>query len=78
MKGVRPLLFAGVLVLFTIHGALTPGETREAAQLTYAPQVPPPITRTEPAIVEVHLDASWLAGETDVAHRAGPATSRVE
>jgi nitrite reductase (NO-forming) len=35
------------------------------AKLTYAPEVPPPITRTEPAIVEVHLDASSVIGKID-------------
>jgi len=28
------------------------------AQLTYAPEVPPPIARRKPAIVRVHLDSS--------------------
>jgi nitrite reductase (NO-forming) len=65
MKRVRLLLFGGVFVLFTFHGGLTRGETRETARLTYAPQVPPPITRTEPAIVEVHLDASSMMGNID-------------
>lgn len=32
--------------------------TREKAQLTYAPEVPPPITRKQPAVVEVYLDSS--------------------
>lgn len=31
---------------------------REKAKLTFAPEVPPPITRKKPAIVEVHLHSS--------------------
>ena len=31
---------------------------REKAEITYAPNVPPPITRRKPAIVEVHLTSS--------------------
>lgn len=31
---------------------------REVAPLTFAPEVPPPIDRREPAIVEVHLNSS--------------------
>src|SRR3989338_860765 len=31
---------------------------REKAVLTYAPEVPAPIKRTKPAIVEVHLNSS--------------------
>lgn len=31
---------------------------RETAQLTYAPEVPPPIERNYPVIVEVHIEAS--------------------
>ena len=31
---------------------------RQKALLTYAPEVPPPISRKKPAIVEVHLDSS--------------------
>ena len=36
---------------------------REKAQLTYAPEVPPPITRKSPAIVEVYLDSSVNVAE---------------
>ena len=33
------------------------------ADLTYAPNVPPPVTRPEPAIVEVDLKASHFGGQ---------------
>lgn len=38
-------------------------EVREKAVLTFAPQVPPPITRSTPATVVVHLDSSAAVGE---------------
>lgn len=55
---VGSLFFAGSLI--GLHGA-----GREVAQLTYAPAVPPPITRKQPATVEVHLDASSMMGHID-------------
>ena len=36
---------------------------RENAVLTYAPQVPPPITRKKPAIVKVTLDSNVKIAE---------------
>ena len=36
---------------------------RETAVLTFAPEVPPPITRKEPAVVEIHLDSSMETSE---------------
>lgn len=44
--------------------AETPGaEVREKAVLTFAPQAPPPITRSTPATVVVHLDSSAVVRE---------------
>jgi len=48
------------IAILTLAGlALGPGcrERREVARLTFAPEVPPPIHRRGPAIVEVHLEA---------------------
>ena len=36
---------------------------REKAVLTYAPEVPPAITRKKPAIVEIHLDSGQMDAE---------------
>src|SRR5262249_22134573 len=36
----------------------TPAPLQEVAKLTYAPEVPPPITRRVPAIVRAHLESS--------------------
>ena len=47
---------AGFLLIAT--AAFAAGPPREQAQLTYAPNVPPPIARRRPAIVEVHLESS--------------------
>ncbi len=65
MKGIRSSWLGGVFFLVVVHGGLLQGADREIAQLTYAPEVPPPITRTEPAVVEVHLDASSIMGNID-------------
>ncbi len=52
--------FAGFLILCgsTSAAAKTPPMNREVAKLTYAPEVPPLITRSKPAIVEVHIESS--------------------
>ncbi len=39
------------------------GEPQEKAQLTTAPQVPPPIARTSPAVVQVYLNAGYKKTE---------------
>ncbi len=54
---MRRLLFimAAVLLAARLAQAALP---RVAADLTYAPNVPPPLTRHEPALVEVHLTAT--------------------
>jgi len=51
------------LVVFAYDGTTALAKTNaklplEEAQLTYAPEVPPPMTRRKPAIVRVHLDSS--------------------
>ncbi len=51
--------------LCMVQGGLVFGADREVARLTYAPAVPPPISRSQPATVEVHLDASSLVGHID-------------
>jgi copper-containing nitrite reductase len=49
--------FLAVIGLIALTQAVaTAAELREQAQLTYAPDVPPPITRRRPATVEVHLE----------------------
>ncbi len=55
MKRTGTLLLAEIIT--TIHGA-SAGLPHVKADLTFAPNVPPPITRREPAIVEVHLAAT--------------------
>lgn len=58
-----------LLILAFIWGVTTPSAAedrqklnlpslREQAVLTYAPQVPPPITRRQPALVEIHIKSS--------------------
>jgi copper-containing nitrite reductase len=50
----------GVIALTRIVVAAPP---REQAQLTYAPDVPPPITRHQPAIVEVHMTGGVVTNQ---------------
>ncbi|MBU6400182.1 MAG: nitrite reductase, copper-containing [Verrucomicrobia bacterium] len=62
-----PLTMAGLLGLaLTLAGAELP---REEAQLTFAPAVPPPITRTEPATVAARLDVQVVDGTLDGWHQ---------
>ena len=56
---VGALLIGVPLALAKAHSA---GQG-EAAQLTFAPEVPPPITRKQPAIVRVHLDGGMKQAE---------------
>ena len=63
----RPLIFLGLTAAF-ISVCPSPSLAaekwmREKAILTYAPEVPPPITRRKPAVVEIHLDSSPLEAE---------------
>ncbi len=53
MKPIKPFILAAALALAAQLAAA--GEPREQARLTFAPEVPPPITRRRSAIVEVHL-----------------------
>ncbi len=63
MKQYGRVLFGFVIFISLVRGAFA--QPREVARLTYAPEVPPPITRTQPATVEVHLDASSIIGNID-------------
>lgn len=65
MKGIASSGLGAVLFLFASYGGLLHGADREIAQLTYAPEVPPPITRTEPAVVQVNIDASSIMAHID-------------
>jgi len=50
-------------VLLGCGAPLSPAQLPvERAQLTYAPNVPPPLTRKTPAIIEVHLEATETEG----------------
>lgn len=65
---LRVLIGLGAVGLFTVSVpvALAKAKTAlpiEEAVLTFAPDVPPPITRTKPAIVRVHLDSNVQATE---------------
>src|SRR3989338_7763331 len=52
------------LVFFNVRPALADKpQAREKAVLTYAPEVPPPITRKSPAIVEIYLNSSRKIAE---------------
>ncbi len=59
----RRHVWTAVLVSLFVVGSGAPAFAttaklpRERAQLTFAPEVPPPIARKQPAIVEVHLEA---------------------
>ena len=59
------LIVAGQPPAWAGHAAVPPSEE---ASLTYAPDVPPPLTRRRPATVRVHLDAGMktmpIDGET--------------
>ncbi len=58
LKEIRlPALFFICFFLFGMQ-AFAEKMPREQAKLTFAPQVPPPITRKSPAIVEVHLNSN--------------------
>jgi nitrite reductase (NO-forming) len=52
------------MIVFLV-GSLIPAasEAAERAQLTFAPQVPPPITRNQPAVVVVELEAIEKRGK---------------
>ena len=52
--GILSMVFAGAQPMAAKSKGKLP--VVEAA-VTYAPEVPPPITRKKPAIVQVHLDS---------------------
>ena len=56
---VGALLIGVPLALAKAHST---GQVEEA-QLTFAPEVPPPIARKQPAIVRVHLDGGMKQAE---------------
>ena len=59
IKRMAVIIGIGLLSVTPVPSALakTKPLLREPAVLAYAPEVPPPITRRKPAIVEVHLDS---------------------
>ena len=64
----RRYVWTVVLVSLLVIGSGAPAWAknqlpREKAQLTFAPNVPPPIARRQPAIVDVRLDASMKTME---------------
>ncbi len=69
MKMIRGLFFLSLasltLILFSgkTQAASKTSLPREIATLTFAPEVPPPITRKRPAIVEVRLDSGMTVAE---------------
>ena len=70
MKQITTLLAVAGIIAVAQGAAATP--LREQAQLTFAPDVPPPIGRRPPAIVEVHLTSgvftNQLKGEVKYAY----------
>ena len=53
----KRIVALAIAALVARQPCVTAAPLREQAQLTYAPDVPPPITRHKPAIVEVHLES---------------------
>lgn len=66
MRIIRYLgVVLGMAIIAFLMGSLIPAasEAAEKAQLTFAPQVPPPIVRNEPAVVVVELEAIEKRGK---------------
>ncbi len=66
MRTIRHLgVVSGMAMIVFLMGSLIPAasEAAERAQLTFAPQVPPPITRNQPAVVVVELEAIEKRGK---------------
>ena len=66
MRTIRHLgVVSGLALIVFIMGPFIPAasEAAEVAQLTFAPQVPPPITRNQPAVVVVELEAIEKRGQ---------------
>ncbi len=57
------LLIAGFSFCLAACDTIAGSPTAETAQLTFAPNVPPPITRKEPAVVKVYLNAGYETAE---------------
>src|ERR1035437_8452158 len=53
----KRIVALAIAALVARQSCVTAAPLREQAQLTYAPDVPPPITRRKPAIVEVHMES---------------------
>ena len=53
----KRIVALAIAALVATQLSTTAAPLREQAQLTYAPDVPPPITRHKPAIVEVHMES---------------------
>lgn len=59
LRWIGPIALAGILLSLESRAALAKEKLlREKAFLTYAPEVPPPIARRKPAVLEVHLDSA--------------------
>lgn len=66
MRTIRHLgVVLGMAMIVFLVGSLMPAasEAAERARLTFAPQVPPPITRNNPAVVVVDLEAIEKRGK---------------
>lgn len=66
MRTIRQLgVVSGMVLIVFLMGCLIPAasEAAEKAQMTFAPQVPPPITRNQPAVVVVELEAIEKRGK---------------
>lgn len=66
MRTIRQLgVVSGMAMIVFLVGSLIPAasEAAERAQLTFAPQVPPPIARNNPAVVIVELEAIEKRGK---------------
>ena len=66
MRTIRHLgVVSGLALIVFIMGSFIPvaSEAAEVAKLTFAPQVPPPITRDQPAVVVVELEAIEKRGQ---------------
>ncbi|MGI8438119.1 MAG: multicopper oxidase domain-containing protein, partial [Chthoniobacterales bacterium] len=55
----------GAILLFCQATACLPAQEAktESAQLTFAPNVPPPIIRKEPAVIKAYLNAAYVTAE---------------
>lgn len=61
---IRKVCLAAVFIFcLALSGTTAQSDNTEKAQLTFAPNVPPPITRKEPAVVKVYLTAGYETAE---------------